>query len=222
MPRSTMIADSADVPPAVRVGAHDDQVEVGALVVPPADVARPVLAPVDHVVVAVEGRGDAHARAAARGRVEVRRATRRAGRLAGGVPDDELAGGVGGRRPDEAPLLLLGAVVPDGHQAEAVDEDGGGEARVDRADLLGRDHEVDVGQPAAAVLLGQHRERDAALHRLHVGGLGEVEPGQRVRLGVGLAHDGREDVLRELAGGLLQVLLVLRQSEIDRHAGNSP
>ena len=55
------MADSPSVPPLLRVGAHDDDADVRALPVPAGDVARPVLAAVEDVLVAVELGGHADA-----------------------------------------------------------------------------------------------------------------------------------------------------------------
>jgi len=221
VPRSTMNAERAG-PAGVRVGPRHDQVQVRPLVVPAPDVARPVLAAVDHVVVAVRHGRDTHPGAAAGRGVEVRGAARGTGRLARRVADYEFPGIVGGGPADESSLLLFGAVVPHRHQAQAIHQNCRGKSGVDRADLLRRDHEVDVGEAATTVLGGQHREGDAALHGLGVGRFGEVEAGQRIGFGVGLPDDGRQHVASELAGRFLDLALLRGQGEIDRHWWYSP
>ena len=203
---------------AVRIGAADDEVQVRALVVPAADVAGPVLLAVQDVLVAVQRRRHTHARAPDGGSVEVRGSARRAGGLACRVADDELVARVTGRAADEPLLLVLGAVVPHRHEPETVDEDGRAEAGIDRLDLLGRDHEVDVGQPAAAVLLGEHRPGDALPAGLLVGRLEHLPAGERIGLGVDLRRQRSEDLLGEAPRHRLEFLLLLRQGEINRHA----
>jgi hypothetical protein len=139
------------------------------------------------------------------------------GRLADRVADDVLAGGVGGRRAQEAVLLLLGAPVPDRHQPEAVHEHGAAESGVDGAELLPGYQHVDVGEPAAAVLRGKHAERDPALVGVDIGRLRQLEGAQRVGLGVRLAHDRGEHVLGEVARLELQFPLIVREGEVDSH-----
>src|SRR4051794_30764516 len=206
-------------PALLRVGADHDEVRVRALAVPAGDVARPVLAAVEDVRVAVAG--GRHADPYRRGQrtVEVRGPSRRAGGLTRRVADDVLARRIGRRRPQKAVLLLLGAVVPDRQEPEAVDEHGACEARVDRADLLGGEDQVDVAQAAAAVLVRDHAERDAGLVGGDVGVLRALEPAQRVGLCVRLANDGREHRLRELARVRLQLALLVRKGEVDGHPG---
>ena len=118
---------------------------------------------------------------------------------------------------DEALLLVLGPVVPDRHQAEAVDEDGRAEAGIDGLDLLGGDDEVDVGQPAAAVRLGEHGEGDAPAAGLLVGGLGHLPAGERIGLGVDLLRERGEHLLREVPRERLDLLLLLGEGEINGH-----
>jgi hypothetical protein len=182
----------------VGIGADHDDADVRPLAVPAGDVARPVLAAVEDVVVTVELGRHADADGVRKRRVEVRGAARRPGRLAHRVADEVLAGRVGCRGAQEPVLLFLAAPVPDRHEPEPVDEHGAREARVDRAELLGGDDHVDVGEPAAPVLRREHAERDAAFVGVDVGRFRHLERAQRVGLGVGLAHDRRKDVLREV------------------------
>ena len=81
----------------VRVGPHHDDARVCAVAVPAGDVARPVLAAVEHVVVSVARGGHADAHRLWQGRVEVGRAAGRPGRLAGRIADDVLAAWIGCR-----------------------------------------------------------------------------------------------------------------------------
>src|ERR1700741_611317 len=102
------------------IGADDHQVEMRATAIPACDVTRPVLATVQDIVVTIERRRDCDTGSASSGRVEVRCASRRSGRLTRRIADDELTGLVGGCGPDKSLLLLLGTVIPYWHQAEPV------------------------------------------------------------------------------------------------------
>jgi hypothetical protein len=180
----------------------------------------PVLPPVDDEVVAVADRGQADAGRSGQRDVEVRGAARVARRLARRPPAEVGAGRVGGGRPQDAFLLLVAAVPGDRHQPEAVAEHGAGEAGVDRADLLGGDDQVDAGDPAAAVLGGQHAHGDARLVRLDVGTLGHPEALERVGLGVRRRDHRLEDVLGERTDVVLQLALLVGQREVDRHGAS--
>jgi hypothetical protein len=114
------------------------------------------------------------------------------------IADEVFARRVRRGGAQESVLLLLVPPVPDRHEPEPVDEHGAREARVDGADLLGGDEHVDVGEPAAPVLGREHAERDPALVGIDIRRLRHLERAQRVGLGVGLAHDRPEDVLREV------------------------
>ena len=114
--------------------------------------------------------------------------------------------------------MRLGAVVPDGQQAESVDEDRAGEAGIDRADLLRRDDQVNIGEAAAAVFARQHAKRDAGLVGGDVGVLGLLEGPQRIGLLVGAADARREHVFRELPCARLQLALLVGQREVDGHS----
>jgi hypothetical protein len=138
-----------------------------------------------------------------------------------GASDNELAAGIGGRGPDEAFLLLLGAVVPDGHQTQTIDQHRRPETRIDGLYLFCSDHEVNVGHPAAPILLGQHGESDTLLARLHVSRLGELEAAQRIRLFVDLLCHRREETLCKIARSRLDFLLLSGECEIDSHASSS-
>ena len=96
-----------------------------------------------------------------------------------------------------------------------------GKPGIDRAELLGGDDHVDVGEPAAPVVRREHAECDPALVRVDVGPLRHLERAQRVGLGVGLAHDRREHVLREVPRLELQLPLLVREGEIDGHMASS-
>ena len=212
-----MIADRPSVPPRFESVRQTTRFRFAPLLSQPPTLHGQYLLAVHDVLVAVQRRRDTHARAPDRGSVEVRGAARRAGGLARRVTDDELVARVTRRAADEPLLLLLGAVVPHRHEPETVDEDGRAEAGIDRLDFLGRDHEVDVGQSAAAVRLGEHRPGDALLASLLVGRLEHLPAGERIGLGVDLRRERSEDLLGEAPRHRLKLLLLFRQREINRH-----
>src|SRR6266581_4320721 len=75
----------------VRLGTDHDNADVRALAVPAGDVARPVLAAVQHVLVTVTTSGHADPDRVRHRGVEIRRSSRRPGRLANRVADDVFA-----------------------------------------------------------------------------------------------------------------------------------
>ena len=222
VPRSIITADRPSVPPLSGSVRTTTMLAFAPLPSQPATLHGQYLSAVEHVLVAVERGGDADADRARQRRVEVRRPAGRARRLARRVADDVLAARVRGRRAQEPVLLLLGAVVPDRQQAEPVDEHRAGEARVDGADLLGGDDQVDVAHAAAAVLLRQHAERDARLVGRDVGLLRHLEGAQRVGLLVGRPDHRPERVLGEVTHARLQLALLVGQGEVDGHRSSAP
>ena len=122
-------------------------------------------------------------------------------------------------------LLLLGSHREDGRAAQAGGVDGHADAGVTPGQLLGEDQRAHQVDAAAAVLLGK--------------AAGGVEPEV-----VGLLHDGPRRLLllvvlggdrahlvdRELVGELADLLLLLREAEVESHllipsgveAGRSP
>ena len=144
-PGTAMTASDSSAP-AVRVGAADHRVEVGAVAVPAGAVGRVVLLPGDHPVVAVAS-GQGLDPAGRVGRVEVRAA----GDVGERVGGQQLTLLVLDEGPQQAFLLLRRAVLDHRLQPEAGCQQGRRHVDVDPGQFLGGDREVEHGEAAAAV-----------------------------------------------------------------------
>src|SRR3984893_9546475 len=121
------------------------------------------------------------------------------------------------------PLLLfgIGAEPGDVHEAQTIDQERRREARVDGANLLGDQLEVEGADAAATVLLGKESHGDPKLIRLDISRLGLGEGLMRVARCICIGNQRSEHVLREVTRGLPQILLFCRQPEIDGHCCSS-
>ncbi len=200
-------------------GAHDADVDVGALEVPAAGVAGPVFGAVEHVFAAprVVARDQPDAGRQGARMVEIGGTAGRPRRLADRPAGQVFAARIAGRLAQPLLLLRLAAEPRDRPQRQTIHQKDGREARVDRGDLLGDDLQVDVADPAAAIGFRQETHREAQLVGLDIGALHHPEGGLRIGLLVGLAHQRAEDLAGELARVPLQPPLGVGQREVDRH-----
>src|SRR5579875_1740787 len=132
--------------------------------------------------------------------IEIRCTSGRARWLAHGVSYDVLCSRIGGGSTQEALSLFLGSIPEDRHQPQAVDENGARETGIDRAELFGGEHQLNVAEASATIFLGQHTEGDTGAVGFDVGRFGELEGPQGVWLTIGFLHDGGKNVLSELTG----------------------
>src|SRR6201996_9272906 len=135
------------------VRPDDAYVDVGALFVPPAGVTRPVFASIQHVLAVHQFGGEADAHGRRLRCIEIRGAPRTAPCLAYHPAGKILSLRIRAGRPKPLLLFGIGSEPGDVHKAQTVDEERCREARVDGADLLGDQLEVEVADAAATVLL---------------------------------------------------------------------
>jgi hypothetical protein len=81
------------------------------------------------------------------------------------------------------------------HKTETVDQDGGGESRVDGTNLLGDQLQVEVADTAAAILFGQEAHCQTAFIGFDIGRFGLGEGLMRIRGRISVAYQRRQDRL---------------------------
>src|ERR1700761_9655856 len=139
---------------ALRLVRPDDAyVDVGALFVPPAGIARPVLASIQHVLAVHQLGGETDTYGRRLWCIEICGAAGTAPCLAYHPAGKILSLRIRAGRPKPLFLFGIGSEPGDVHKAQTVDEERCREARVDGADLLGDQLEVEVADAAATVLL---------------------------------------------------------------------
>lgn len=194
-----------------RIGpAHDGQ-KIGALAIPAGGRGHPFLAAVDQPVVALAPRGGADALAGWR-----RGGVGAAARLARAEGGERGAAGLQERRKQPLALLRRAAELQR-QQAEHAAEHREGHAGVHAVEFLGEDRHVDHAGIVAARRRRNAFAQIAGRHHRLVGRLGREKAllGRRQLFGgpgIGQHLPGK------LTGGELQLALLCREREIDRHA----
>src|SRR6202048_1299956 len=203
---------------ALRLVRPDDAyVDVGALFVPPAGIARPVFASIQHVLAVRQLGGETDAYGRRLWCIEICGAAGTAPCLAYHPAGKILSLRIRAGRPEPLLLFGIGAEPGDVHEAQTIDQERRREARVDGANLLGDQLEVEVADAAATVLLGKESHGEPKLIRLDISRLGLGEGLMRVARCICIGNQRCEHVLREVTRGLPQILLFFRQPEIDGH-----
>src|SRR6516164_4613616 len=203
---------------ALRLVRPDDAyVDVGTLFVPPAGIARPVFASIQHVLAVHQLGGETDAYGRRLWCIEICGAAGTAPCLAYHPAGKILSLRIRAGRPKPLLLFGIGAEPGDVHKAQTIDQERRREARVDGANLLGDQLEVEVTDAATTVLLGKESHGEPTLVRLDVSRFGLGEGLMRVARCICIGNERSEHVLREVARCLPQLLLFFRQSEIDGH-----
>src|SRR3954452_25258780 len=200
----------------VGIGAADDGVQLTPGLVPPGAVGRVVLLAGEHPLVTVTAGDRLDAGGGVTG-VEVRAPAD----VGEGVGGQQVALGVIGERPQEALLLLRGAVLDHRLEAEPGSQQRRRDVDIDARELLGREREVEHREARPAVL-----GRDKGLREPGMGHLAIRLSASEERLpSVGGSVDGLdrrpEHSLGERLRVLLQLLLTVAQGEVDGHGSPS-
>src|SRR6516164_6424936 len=215
-PLGTRIALRPSLPPLVlSVLTMHTLTSAPCLSHPPA--LRPVFASIQHVLAVHQLGGETDAYGQRLRCIEICGAAGTARCLAYHPASKILSLRIRAGRPKPLLLFGIGAEPGDVHKAQTIDQERRREARVDGANLLGDQLEVEVTDAATTVLLGKESHGEPTLVRLDVSRFGLGEGLMRVARCICIGNERSEHVLREVARCLPQLLLFFRQSEIDGH-----